>query len=224
MKYYIQNNKSSYKDIVDDIINNRKAEIFTFFNSETTDLNFNVYIYDSIISLVNGMKNRGFAGMPNYMCACFKDEDNSLNLFEPKDNPNKNEWSKNEYKIVIFHELIHGIQYLLFGTTPEWINEGIAKYLDGTYSKGIKWLLDNCINVNDIPSQFEIENEFGMHQEYDSYDYAYLMVSYLIDEKGKNYLFELLKDSKKLEIEKVNLLNRAIIFYNNKYEINKRRK
>ena len=35
------------------------------------------------------------------MCACFKDEDNSLNFFEPKDNPRDSEISK-EYKNVIF--------------------------------------------------------------------------------------------------------------------------
>ena len=95
---------------------------------------------------------RGFDKNPDYMCACHKDEDNSLNFFEPKDNPNENDWSKEEYKKIIFHELIHGIQFTIFGTTPEWINEGIAKYLDGTYSKGIEWLLDNYINNNEIPS------------------------------------------------------------------------
>ena len=159
---------------------------------------------------------RGFDKDPDYMCACHKDEDNSLNFFEPKDNPNENDWSKEEYKKVIFHELIHGIQFTIFGTTPEWINEGIAKYLDGTYSKGIEWLLDNYINNNEIPSQDEIENEFGLH-EYDSYDYAYLMVSYLIDENGKDYLLELLKDKEKINNEKEGLLNRSIDYYNTNF-------
>ena len=147
------------------------------------------------------------------MCACQKDEDNSLNFFEPKDNPNRNEWSKEEYKNVIFHELIHGIQFQLFGKTPEWLNEGIAKYLDGTYENGVKYLLDNYVNNKEVPNQYEIENEFGCH-DYDSYIYAYLMVSYIIDTKGKDYLIELLKDEKKLEVEKNNLLDCAINYYN----------
>lgn len=217
MKFIVQNEKSNYKDIITEIISNRKNEIFEFFNSNGKDLPLNIYIYDSIEALVRGMKERGFTDMPDYMCACQKDEDNSLNFFEPKDHPNEKKWSKEEYKDVIFHELIHGIQFNLFGTTPEWINEGIAKYLDGTYSKGIEWLLDNYINNNDIPTQEEIENEFGMH-EYDSYDYAYLMVSYLIETKGKDYLIELLKDSNKLNIEKENLLNRSIEYFNKKYQ------
>ena len=219
----MQNSDSNYRQVIDTIINNRKKEIFDFFNCREIELPFHIYIYDSIEELVNGLRERGFKKEPDYICACHKDEDNSLNFFEPKDKPNENEWSKEEYKNVIFHELIHGIQFTLFGSTPEWLNEGIAKYLDGTYSKGIKWLLDNYINNNPIPNQEEIENEFGMH-EYDSYDYSYLMVSYLIDENGKDYLIELLKDKEKLNNEKEGLLNRSIDYYNTKYKKNGLRK
>ena len=50
--------------------------------------------------------------------------------------------------------------------TKDEIQE-VKKYLDGTYSKGIKWLLENYINNIPIPNQNEIENEFGMY-DYDS--------------------------------------------------------
>ena len=217
MKYIMQNNESNYNQVIDTIINKRKKEIFSFFNSKEIDLPVTVYIYSSIEDLVNGMRKRGYKNDPDYMCACQKDEDNSLNYFEPKDNPGENEYSKEEYKCVIFHELIHCIQFNLFGTTPEWINEGIAKYLDGTYLKGIKWLLDNYINNNPIPTQNEIENEFGMH-EYDSYDYAYLMVSYIIDYYGKDNLIDSLRNKGKLEIIKKDLLIKSINYYNTKYK------
>ena len=217
MKYITQNNNSNYRSVIDSIINSRKKEIFDFFNSKEIELPFNIYIYDSIEELVSGLLKRGFKNNPDYMCACHKDEDNSLNFFEPKDNPSENEWSKEEYENVIFHELIHGIQFTLFGTTPEWLNEGIAKYLDGTYSKGIKWLLDNCINNNPIPNQYEIENEFGMH-DYDSYNYAYLMVSYLIDTLGKDDFVKLLRNKEQIEIIKKDLLNKSINYYNMKYK------
>lgn len=219
MKYILQNSKSDYYKTVDSLIKKRKTEILSFFNSDEIDLTFNIYIYNSIEDLVNGLSERGFSKEPDYMCACQKDIDNSLNFFEPKDNPNDNEWSKEEYEMVIFHELIHGIQFLLFGSTPEWLNEGIAKYLDGTYSRGIKWLLENYINNAPIPNQREIENEFGMHG-YDSYDYAYLMVSYLIETIGKDKLIEILKDIKQLDNYKDNLLNDAIKYYNRKCLLN----
>ena len=216
MKYYIENINSNYKDEVDKIITDRQDEIFNFFNSSKVDLDINVYIYDSIESLVSVLKRRGFSNNSDYMCACFKDEDNSLNFFEPKDNPNSNEWTKEEYKNVIFHEFVHGIQYTLFGYAPEWVTEGIAKYLDGTYKKGIKYLLENYINTRDIPDQKEIEEEFGFH-DYDSYDYAFIMISYIIEVYGKDYLIELLKDINKLNNEKIGLLNRAVNYYNRKY-------
>lgn len=209
----VENEKSNYKDEINNIILSNKEDVFGFFNSPDLELSFNVYVYKDIDSLVKGLKERGFNNIPSYMCACQKDEDNSLNFFEPKDNPNRNEWSKEEYKNVIFHELIHGIQFQLFGKTPEWLNEGIAKYLDGTYENGVKYLLDNYVNNKEVPNQYEIENEFGCH-DYDSYIYAYLMVSYIIDTKGKDYLIELLKDENKLEVEKNNLLDCAINYYN----------
>lgn len=209
----VENEKSNYKDEINNIILSNKEDVFGFFNSPDLELSFNVYVYKDIDSLVKGLKERGFNNIPSYMCACQKDEDNSLNFFEPKDNPNRNEWSKEEYKNVIFHELIHGIQFQLFGKTPEWLNEGIAKYLDGTYENGVKYLLDNYVNNKEVPNQYEIENEFGCH-DYDSYIYAYLMVSYIIDTKGKDYLIELLKDENKLEVEKNNLLDCAIKYYN----------
>lgn len=218
MEYILQKNRSDYYKTIDSIINKRKSEIFSFFNSREMYLTFSIYIYNNIEDLVKGLRDRGFDKDPDYMCACHKDKDNSLNFFEPKDNPSDKEWSKEEYEKVIFHELIHGIQYILFGTTPEWINEGIATYLDGTYSKGIKWLLENYINNSSIPNQNEIVNEFGMH-DYDSYDYAYLMVSYLIETKGKKKLLEVLKDTKQLDDCKDNLLINAIEYYNNKYEL-----
>ena len=215
MRFIVENSNSNYKDTVLKIINDRKKEIFDFFNTDVIDLPFDIYIYDSIENLVDGMKKRGYENDPDYMCACHKDEDNSLNYFEPKDNPSSKEWSKDEYENVIFHELVHGIQFTLFGTTPEWLCEGIAKVLDGTYSKGIKWLLDNYINNNPIPNQSEIENEFGMH-DYDSYDYAYLMVSYLIDTLGKDKFIEVIKNNQ-IDSIKDDLLNKAIKYYYFKY-------
>ena len=215
MKYILQDNNSEYYKTIDNIINDNKEEIFSFFNHEVIDLPITIYVYNTIKGLVEGLKQRGYTDNPDYMCACQKDEDNSLNFIEPNEIDN---WSEEDYNSVIYHELIHAIQYNLFGTTPEWLNEGIAKYLDGTYSKGIKYLLDNYINNNPIPKQEEIENEFGMH-EYDSYDYAYLMVSYLIDTYGKDKLIDILTDIKQLDEYKDNLLNNAIEYYNNIKEL-----
>lgn len=217
MKYIKENKKSDYEERIQKIIDSNKNIIFEFFGEKLEELPFNVYIYDNIKNLSERLKERGFKDAPDYMCACHKDEDNSLNFFEPKDNPTDSEWSKEEYDSVIFHELIHGIQFTLFGSNYEWFNEGIAKYLDGTYKSGMKYLLENYINLNPIPPQYEIENEFGMHK-YDSYDYAYIMVSYLLESLTKKDFLELVKDKKKVDKIKNNLLINSINYYNEKIE------
>lgn len=216
-KYYCFNRTADYKDKIEEIIQNKKLEIFSFFGiEEEHDLNINIYVYDTIEALVKGMKERYFADMPDYMCACQKDEDNSLNFFEPKDNPTENEWSKAEYENVIFHELIHAIQFSIYGTQPEWLTEGIAKYLDGTYKNGIKWLFENYIHQNRIPTMYELENEFGEH-EYDSYDYAYIMVNYLVDNFGKEEFLKIIGNKEGLNNISQNLIMDSINYYNNKY-------
>lgn len=213
-KYFCTNRNTNYQHEIETILVNKKQEILDFFNvKDNGQFNFNIFIYDTINDLVEGMKNRGFDSMPDYMCACHKDEDNSLNFFEPKDNPSETEWSKKEYENVIFHEQIHGIQGIIYGKQPEWLTEGIAKYLDGTYSKGIPYLLDNYINKCDIPSMNELEQEFGKH-EYDSYDYAYLMVSYLIDTMGKDQFLIAIKTEEIVKEISNNLVIEAIKYYN----------
>lgn len=217
-KYFCTNRNNNYRNEVEQILTSRKQEILDFFNViDDGQFNFNIFIYDTIGDLVNGMKNRGFDKMPDYMCACYKDEDNSLNFFEPKDNPNENEWSKEEYRDVVFHEEIHAIQSIIYGKQPEWLTEGVAKYLDGTYSKGIKYLLNEYVNKIDIPPMYELENEFGMH-DYDSYDYAYLMVSYLIEKLGKDNFLVAIKSKDTIEELNKNLVFKAINYYNKKFE------
>lgn len=217
-KYFCTNRNKNYQNEVEQILTSRKQEILDFFNvKDDGQFKFNIFIYDTIGDLVDEMKNRGYDKMPDYMCACHKDEDNSLNFFEPKDNPDENEWSKEEYKKVIFHEEIHGIQGIIYGNQPEWLTEGVAKYLDGTYSSGIKYLLDEYVNKTDIPPMYELENEFGMH-DYDSYDYAYLMVSYLIETLGKDNFLVAIKSKDKIKELSKDLVVKAVDYYNRKFE------
>lgn len=212
-KYICANRSPKYKERVEKVIQEEKKKILDFFNAEDDGkFNFTIYIYDTIDALKNGLKSRGFKDDPEYMCACFKDEDQSLNFYEPVDETEGNEWTKDEYDLVIFHELIHAVEYKIYGKQPEWLSEGIAKYLDGTYSRGIKWLLQNYINKQPIPEMRELEEEFGFH-EYDSYDYAYIMVSYLIETMGKERFLEFLYDANKVTELSIGLTEKSIRYY-----------
>ena len=69
MNFIKENKNSNYDLVIEKIINDRKKEIFSFFNSEETDLSFNIYIYNSLENLVDGLRKRCFSNDPDYMCA-----------------------------------------------------------------------------------------------------------------------------------------------------------
>ncbi len=212
-KYICSDKVKQYLPRIESIIDKKKQSILDFFKVHDSEkFSYTIYVYDTIESLKEGLEERGFRNIPDYCCACFRDEDQSLNFFEPKDPAKENEWSKDEYDLCIYHELIHAIQYTIYGFQPEWLTEGIAKYLDGTYTKGIKWLLENYIINNSIPPMSELEEEFGFH-DYDSYDYAYIMISYLIETMGKDDFLMSIKDSKKISQMSENLVEKAINYY-----------
>ena len=211
--YICSNRSKDYRYHIESVINETKKQILDFFEVEDDGrFNYTIYVYDTIEQLKQGLKIRGFDNMPQYMCACFKDEDQSLNFYEPIDEASENEWTKEEYDLVIFHELIHAIEHTIYGEQPEWLSEGIAKYFDGTYSRGIKWFLQNYINKQPIPEMRELEEEFGFH-EYDSYDYAYIMVSYLIETMGKERFLEFLYDANKVTELSIGLTEKSIRYY-----------
>ena len=78
-------------------------------------------------------------------------------------------------------------------------------------------MLNEYVNKTDIPPMYELENEFGMH-DYDSYDYAYLMVSYLIENLGKDNFLVAIKSKDTIEELSENLVVKAIKYYNKRFE------
>lgn len=58
MKYIVQNGSSTYQTVIEEVISQNKDKIFDFFEHGEIDLPFNVYIYDSIESLVEGLHKR----------------------------------------------------------------------------------------------------------------------------------------------------------------------
>lgn len=205
-----------YAHYIDTLLEKRKAEILDFFNA-SKDIKFNIYLYDTINDLVKGLKDRGFDNMPDYMCACHKDEDNSLNYFEPLDEYRENTWCKSEYDVVIFHEAVHAVQYTLYGSQPEWLTEGIAKILDGQYKNGKKYLIENYINNYEIPDIEKLKDDTFCTDKYDGYDLSYLMVSYLIDYYGKEEFLNIIKDNNRIKNISDNLITKATSYYKKIY-------
>lgn len=225
---------------VDKLLERSKLEIFEWFEVPYQEIKLNTFIYKDIPSLVEGLRRRGLGPYPNYMVACMVDENpeksihRSINFFEPKINPeNKNEYSRKEYNYVIFHELIHYITDLLYGKLPEWLTEGIAKCLDGSYKEDLTSLM-TLINTYEIPDMSTMKDdtfilttqEEQITEEgpqiiertiYNGYDISYLMVRYIIEVYGKDYLFTLMKNKKQIPLIENQTITEAIEYYKNLY-------
>ena len=219
MKYEFINNINygaknyDYAVYIDKLLEKRKQEIFDFFGTNQ-NIKFNIFLYNTVEDLRQGLLDRGFGFQPEYMCACHKDMDNSLNYFEPADEYSETDWCKAEYDDVIFHEAVHGTEYTIYGTHPEWLTEGIAGMLAGQYKKGKRHLLDNYVNKYKLPDISALKDETFVTDDYDGYDLSYLMVSYLIESYGKEEFLNIIKDNNKIKEHSNDLVNKAVNYYN----------
>lgn len=218
---------------VDKVIERSKREIFSWFLQPTVDCRVKAFIYKDIPSLVEGLKKRGF-NYPEYMCACMIDEDQSrniersINIFEPQ-RETLSGYTKKEYDQIIYHELIHYITNYLYGKLPEWITEGIAKYLDGTYKDDLTNLMNKYINIYEIPDIKEMKDmsfvkKVGEKVIYDGYDLSYIMIRYIIENYGHKFLLQLLEDNNYLKFDSQNCLLEAISYFNSIYNVEKNQK
>ncbi len=210
---------------IDRLLERSKLEIFEWFEKPSETTRVKTYIYKDIPSLRTGLKRRHNKEYPPYMVACMVDEDEnthrSINLYEPAITSEES-YNRKEYNQVVFHELIHYITDLLYGKLPEWLTEGIAVYLDGSYKKDITNLL-KIINTYEIPDiktmkedQFVVQDEQG-NTIYNGYDLSYLMIRYIIETLGKDYLFTLMKNKKQISLIEQTTLTEAIEYFNCQY-------
>ena len=229
-----------YSFHVDKHLERSKNEILEWFCVEQVEFKVNVYIYQDITNLRMGLQKRGLGLYPAHMVACMVDENlergitRSINLCEPPIISDNQEYTKKEYDQVIYHELIHYITDLLFGILPEWLTEGIAKYLDGSYQKGINYLMENYINKYEIPDIATMKNDFFVAKKYekvqtevgeeikeitiyDGYDLGYIMICYLLETQGKDYLLALMRNKESIKELEQSILTEAIAYFNCQY-------
>lgn len=225
---------------LDKVLERSKLEILEWFEIPNQDFRVKAFICKDISSLIEGLKRRGFGPYPDYMVACMIDEDpttfteRSLNFYEPPTKSTTKEYTKKEYNQVIFHELIHYITDMIFGKLPEWLTEGIAKYLDGSYNEDITNLMTNYINTYQIPDistmkgdKFILTTEDNSLKKsnspsstrtiYNGYDLSYIMVRYIIEVYGKDHLFSLMKNKDQLALIENQILKEAIEYFNSHY-------
>ena len=214
-----------YIRYIDRLLERSKLELFEWFNKPTENCRVKTYIYKDLETLRTGLKRRYNKEYPSYMVACMIDEDKNnnrcINLYEPPIT-SENSYNRKEYNLVVFHELIHYITDYLYGKLPEWLTEGIATYLDGSYKQDITILLKQ-INTYQIPSisdmkddKFVVRDEQG-NTIYNGYDLSYIMIRYIIETLGKDYLFALMKNKKQIKLIEQTTLTDAIEYFNCQY-------
>lgn len=224
----------SYILRVDKLIERSKLSILEWFQKDLPDFKVNIYIYKDNDSLREGLKRRGHGLYPSHMVACMIDEDKennirrSINIYEPP-TTDDNFYNKKEYDHVIFHELIHYITDMIYGKLPEWLTEGIAKYLDGSYKEDITNLM-TIINEYEIPDISNMRGDFFIYKTYEEldgilkektiyngYDLSYLMVRYIIEQYGKEYLNNLMQNKEEIKKIEQTILLEAIEYYKSLY-------
>lgn len=224
---------------VDKFLERSKLTILEWFEESFSDFKVNTFIYKDNKALREGLKRRGLGLYPAHMVACMVDEDplqgirRSINFYEPP-TISKDSYNKKEYDQVIFHELIHYITNMIFGKLPEWVTEGLAKYLDGSYQEDLSNLIINHVCTYEIPSISDMKNDFFVVKRYekeiteadeelkevvvyDGYDLSYLMIRYIIEVYGKDHLFSLLRNKEQIKEQEQTILIEAIEYYKKLY-------
>ena len=215
----------TYIHHIDRLLERSKLEIFEWFEQQPQTCRVKTYIYKDQASLRAGLKRRLNKDYPKHMVACMVDEtpeiNRSINIYEPPIEC-EDSFNRKEYNEIVFHELIHYITDLLYGKLPEWLTEGIAKYLDGSYKNDLPTILNN-LKEYQIPSvsdmkdnQFILEDNEG-NKLYDGYELSYLMIRYIIETLGKDYLFTLMKNKEQIPLVEQTTLTDAIEYFNCQY-------
>ena len=169
-----------YIEKLADYIENESKNIINYFNFDK--LNVDVILFSDL----DEFRKKHGKNTPNWLCGYYKKEDekhivNTLCLEEYKKTAGHENNTINDLEKLIIHEFVHAChaQYKLVNifNSTRWLAEGFAILLS-------KQDYNNEINV----SYEELLNDSVSYSNY------YAMVKYIIDEYGKDYLLELLKN------------------------------
>ncbi|MBE0479394.1 MAG: peptidase MA domain-containing protein [Dehalococcoidia bacterium] len=108
--------------------------------------------------------------------------------------PNNLSWGTR----AIAHELAHLITYQMtsnpYGDIPSWLNEGISMYAEGNLDPSFTAVLDDSISRDKLFSVQSLAGNFpaGTREALLAYAQSYSLVSFLLEEYGREKMSELL--------------------------------
>ncbi len=160
---------SRYKSITQKIIEEKLADLSDFFDVEASSIS---------IELFNSEANFYKAtGLSHHVAGALTVSDNKIYL----KTPTVNKISLNEYKKVIYHELIHALQNqkIRLNTTPDWFNEGLAVYFSGGFTLKSKIQLSKYMLSPPIP---DLQSMHIIHHQYHNYSVKeYILAASIIE-------------------------------------------
>ena len=216
--YYKFNYSKNDEDLIvvlEEYLNQKYEDIFNFFDSSLQKEQVEINIiptkkeFDEIAK-----KIRGVDSIPNWSIGI--SHDNKIEYVSLHDYKNTaHAFSEDKYlekldyyKKTILHEYVHFVTGLYLKKNncdypAKFLNEGIATYLSGQ-KDGIE-----------IPFKFKIEDILESKSSYDAW---YLLTKYIIEEYGKEYFLELLRDRETAEKEASRLFEETKEYYEKKLE------
>lgn len=200
---------------IEKVLERGKREVLEWFNHSNLDPKITVYVYENETKLREGIKKRTNKVIPLSNISYTILENNpknisrSINIIEQPVS-----MSIKEYNRILFSELaIYLIDYL-YPTLPNWVINGLVNNIDSHYKSINRDYLVLRVNLSIIPNI----NNLTLNPSYN--EYTYLIIKYIIDDYGKDYLLEILAEKDHFTLHGEDYLNKALTYYNNEIAIN----
>jgi len=103
-------------------------------------------------------------------------------------------WGKRAISHELPHLVVHQVTFNPYNQVPPWLDEGLAMNSEGELESQFAWVLENAITNDSLISVRSLSSPFSAYADQSILAYAesYEIVRYLIDEYGREKMFELL--------------------------------
>lgn len=176
------------------ILERNVPKILDFFEEKTVD-KCEAYLFESLHELKKYLDDNGIYPLedqPEFVTSAFNED--VIYYISQKD-PMFENMTEDEYDRIIYHEAIKQVSNKLYGVLPLWLQEGVATYLDGTYTSIVRDIFEKYGEQFIVPQLDDLcDSSTFTSEEYDGYDLSYLLISYLIENRGIKKFLNIVKD------------------------------
>lgn len=177
------------------ILERNVPKILDFLDEKSID-KCDCYLFETLHELKKYLDDNGIYPLedqPEFVTSAFNED---VIYYISKNDPIFENMTQDEYDRIIFHEAVKQISSRLYGELPLWLQEGLATYIDGKYSTIVKDIFEKYGEQFVVPQLSDLcSNNTFTSEEYDGYDLSYILVSYLIENRGVKKFLNIVKDA-----------------------------